>query len=179
VELVHSGHGTHQANAELEIHVPSGSRIEAEAVSADLEVEAVHGPVSIESVNGRVRIQGDVTEAEVSTVASSILVESDTELRSGEFETVAGNIDFRGALSPNGRFSFESLSGSVTLRLPSGTSAEFEVETFSGDIDNELGPPAQRTGDYGPGKSLEFSMGSGGARVSIESFSGHVKLLSY
>jgi DUF4097 and DUF4098 domain-containing protein YvlB len=179
VALIDSVHGAHNANAELEIHVPSGSRVEAEAISADLEVESVRGRVSIESVSGKVRIRGDVTEAEVSTVASSILVDSDTELRSGQFETVAGKIDFRGALSPNGRFSFESMSGSVTLRLPTGTSAEFDVETFSGDIDNELGPQARRTAEYGPGKSLRFSMGSGGARVSIESFSGHVKLLSH
>jgi DUF4097 and DUF4098 domain-containing protein YvlB len=165
VALIDSVHGAHNANAELE--------------SADLEVESVRGRVSIESVSGKVRIRGDVTEAEVSTVASSILVDSDTELRSGQFETVAGKIDFRGALSPNGRFSFESMSGSVTLRLPTGTSAEFDVETFSGDIDNELGPQARRTAEYGPGKSLRFSMGSGGARVSIESFSGHVKLLSH
>ena len=48
---------------------------------------------------------------------------------------------------------------------------------FSGDIDNELGPAAVRSGEYVPSKSLEFTLGSVAARVSVESFSGNVKLL--
>ncbi len=177
VELMHHRGGMHRAAADLEIRVPRDSRVEAESVSASLQVESIKGPVRIESVNGDVRIEGSVREVEVSTVASAIVVESDTDLSSGQFETVSGKIDFRGGLSPDGRFSFESMSGSVTLRLPARTSAEFDVETFSGDIDNELGPPAERSGDWIPGKTLSFSLGAGGARVSVESFSGRVRLL--
>jgi hypothetical protein len=174
---VRSGRNVHKAGAKLEVRVPYGSAVEAEAVSANLTVDSVGGDVSIECVNGNVRIQGDLDDVNVSVVSGNVNVESDTALKGGSFETVSGNIDFRGDLDPAGRFSFESLSGNVKLYLPSSTSADFSVETFSGDIENELGPAAVRSGDYVPSKSLEFSLGSGAARVSIESFSGNVKLL--
>ena len=174
---IRSGRNVHHASADLEIRVPFGSSVEAEAVSAELTVDAVGGDVSIECVNGNVRIRGDLDDVNVSVVSGNIRVESDTALKGGSFETVSGNIEFRGDLDPGGRFTFESLSGNVKLYLPSSTSADFEVETFSGDIVNELGPAAVRSGDYVPSKSLEFSLGSGAARVSVESFSGNVKLL--
>lgn len=174
---IRSGRNVNRASADLKVHVPFGSRIEAEAVSANLTVEAVGGDVSVECVNGNVRVEGDLDDVNVSVVSGNITVESNTAMKGGSFETVSGNIDFRGDLDPGGRFSFESLSGNVKLYLPSSTSAEFNVETFSGDIDNELGPAAVRSGDYVPSKSLEFTLGSGAARVSVESFSGNVKLL--
>ena len=55
--------------------------------------------------------------------------------------------------------------------------ADFYVETYSGSIKNQIGPSPTRADDYGPGKELRFSSGTGGARVSIESFSGSVKLI--
>lgn len=54
--------------------------------------------------------------------------------------------------------------------------ADFQIETFSGSINNDIGPAARRTDKYSPGKELRFTNGSGGARVSIESFSGSVKI---
>jgi DUF4097 and DUF4098 domain-containing protein YvlB len=173
---VRSGRHVNHASADLEIHLPNGSRIEAEAVSADVTVQSVGGDVSIECVNGDVRIRGDLDQVEVEVVSGNIDVETDSALKGGSFETVSGNVNFRGDLDPGGSFTFESMSGNVTLYLPSSTSADFTVETFSGDIVNDLGPPARSTGDYVPSKSLEFEMGSGAARVSIESFSGNVKL---
>ena len=174
---VRSGRNIHRAGADLEVRVPFGSAVEVEAVSANLTVESVGGDVSIECVNGNVRINGDLDDVSVSVVSGNINVESNTGLKGGSFETVSGDIDYRGDLDPGGKFSFESLSGNVKLYLPSSVSADFNVETFSGDIVNELGPAAVRSGEYVPSKSLEFALGSGAARVSIESFSGNVKLL--
>jgi len=174
---IRSGRNINRASADLEIRVPYGSRVVAEAVSADVTVDSVGGDVSVECVSGSVRLEGALEEVSVSNVSGNIHVKSSTALKSGSFESVSGNVDFRGDLGAGGRFTFEALSGNVRLYLPSSTSAEFNVETFSGDIVNELGPAAVRSGEYLPSKSLEFSLGSGAARVSIESFSGNVKLL--
>ena len=62
VDLVDRSGGMHRADADLVIHVPEGSRIDAESVSANLEIEGIRGAVSIESVNGDVRVTGDVAE---------------------------------------------------------------------------------------------------------------------
>ena len=68
------------------------------------------------------------------------------------------------------------MSGSVTLALPAGVAADFSVSTFSGGVDNALGPPASRVGEYTTEKELEFSTGGGGANVSVHTLSGGISL---
>jgi len=162
---------------ELEIRVPRGSRIEAESLSAGFAVEAISGAVTIESISGAVEISGAVPKIEVSTVSGPITVSPSVELQSGECQSVSGNIRLKAMLSPDGDFSFETVSSNIELRLPSGTSAEFEIETFNGDIQNDFGPAAEKTSQYLPSKSLEFSIGGGGASVSVSSINGSVELI--
>jgi hypothetical protein len=68
------------------------------------------------------------------------------------------------------------MSGKIELAVASDINADFHIETYSGSIDNEIGPPPRKTDEYGPGRELRFTAGAGGARVSVESFSGSVKL---
>jgi len=164
------------ADAELEIRVPAGSRVEVEAISADVEIKQVRGAVDIECISGDVRVEGAMREAQVATVSGDIVVVSDEPLRDGDFESVSGDIELRAALAPGGDFSLESVSGNVTLRLPANTSAEFDVETFSGKILNEFGPEAERSSEYTPEQELEFTTGGGDASVEVESFSGRIEL---
>jgi len=167
----------HDADADLVVRLPRGSTVVAESVSADLSFDELTGAIQAESVSGELTIEGSVAEVEASTVSGGIDVRSDAALREGSFESVSGGIDFRAPLSPDGDFSFETVSGSIKLRLPGGTSADFDVETFSGKIDNELGPPAEKTSDLVPGASLRFTLGGGQADVEIESFSGRIEIL--
>jgi DUF4097 and DUF4098 domain-containing protein YvlB len=95
-----------------------------------------------------------------------------------EIETVAGQVSFQGSPS-GGSLDIETHSGNVEVRLPAGLGGRFELESFSGRIDNAFGPPAQRTSRYEPGTSVEFTTGSGGADVSIETFSGNITLKSF
>jgi DUF4097 and DUF4098 domain-containing protein YvlB len=162
---------------ELEIQVPRGSRIEAESISAEFAVEAISGAVTVESISGAVEISGAVPKIEVSTISGPITISPSVELQSGECQSVSGNIMLKAMLSPDGDFSFETVSSNIELRLPSGTSAEFEIETFNGDIQNDFGPAAEKTSQYLPSKSLEFSIGGGGASVSIASINGNVELV--
>jgi DUF4097 and DUF4098 domain-containing protein YvlB len=162
---------------ELKIRVPRGSRVEAESLSAGVAVEAVSGAVTINTISGEVEITGAVPDVDLSTVSGTINVSPSVELRRGEFNSVSGNIKLNSALSPDGNFSFEAVSGTIELHLPSATSAEFDIETFSGDIQNDFGPEAVKTNQYLPSKSLEFSIGGGGATVTISSINGNVKLV--
>jgi hypothetical protein len=50
------------------------------------------------------------------------------------------------------------------------------VTTFSGAISNDIGPEAERSSKYTSEKELSFTAGGGAAEVSIESFSGTVKI---
>jgi DUF4097 and DUF4098 domain-containing protein YvlB len=175
VDLVEGRHRFRSA-ADLRVRVPAGSRLEIETVSADLEIDGVRGAVSLESVSGRITIRGASDELYLESVSGSIDIETDAPLRRGEFETVSSDLKLSVDLARNGRLDVESVNGDVTLLLPASVEAGFSVETFSGDIDNEFGPRATKTSEYVPSKRLEFSTGSGDARVTVEAFSGTVRL---
>lgn len=168
----HLGRG----DIDLEIRVPRGSALEVEAISADITVEDLTHRADLSSVSGDIEIGSGLREVECETVSGSITLEDGDDLRRGEFATVSGSIKVRARFHPRGRFSFEAVSGDIDLLLPSGVGADFDVETFSGSIDNEIGPPAERTSKWVPAEELSFTVGGGGARISIESFSGRVRI---
>ena len=68
------------------------------------------------------------------------------------------------------------MSGAVELFFPAGFAGDFTVSTFSGAITNELGPAAEKKGEWAPGSELRFTSGAGGARVSVETLSGAVQI---
>jgi DUF4097 and DUF4098 domain-containing protein YvlB len=93
--------------------------------------------------------------------------------------TVSGEVSFRGTIESGGQYEFSSHSGNVTLDIPANVSARFSVETFSGELDAggfpvTLQPDRNRQGRSS--RRLEFTLGSGDARVIAETFSGNVEL---
>lgn len=154
----------------------SPEEIESETVNGSITIDASStGSVKAETVNGKIDITGAHKEVSAETVNGDITVAGD-ELDSGDFSTVSGSIEYSGSLAKRGDFDFESHSGSVTLNLPKDVSAEFDIETFSGKIVNDFGKEAERTSKYAPGYELNFTTGSGSARVSASSFSGRVEI---
>ncbi len=159
---------------DLEIRVPRGSEIEVSTVSASIDVSDVDGALELDTVSGAVRLEGKPEEVEIGTVSGRITVEA--RLERGSFDTVSGNIEARLDLTSRSRVDFDSVTGHIELTVPRGPDADFEISTFSGRIDCDFGPKPRKTSRYGPGAELNFSTGSGGARVSASSFSGRVTI---
>lgn len=159
----------------LDIRMPRGARLEVETVSAPIDVTDLSGDVALSSISGNIRLKGNLRSVEAETVSGTIVLEEGGDLREGSFETVSGTIRARANFQPRGRFDFETVSGTIELTVPSGTAANFEVQTFSGDIDSDFGSP-RRIDPPLPSQELIFTTGAGGARISIESFSGRVKI---
>ncbi|MEW6339045.1 MAG: DUF4097 family beta strand repeat-containing protein [Acidobacteriota bacterium] len=168
--------------AEVEVETVSGtirvaegpSGVRAASVSGDVEVAAA-GPVRAKSVSGTITVRGASRTFEAASVSGAIRATVGT-VESAELETTSGSIRFEGDVAKNGRLEAKTMSGSAVVTLPASLGAEYTVKTFSGDIDNELGPAARRTSEYGPGRELDFTTGDGGARVRVTSFSGSVTL---
>lgn len=170
-----------------------GGRIEIETVSGkvalrgavrDAELETVSGGVSVDgalgelraaTVSGRLRLRGSAESVYAKTVSGDASIELDV-LDRVEAQSVSGRLELAGALAAGARVEAQSHSGGLTLTVPGSSSARFSIETFSGDIRNDLGPPARRKGRYGPGKSVEFTVGDGAAQVHLQAFSGSVTL---
>ncbi len=169
-----SGRNNRIEGTELNIRVPRGSELEVSTVSASIDVSDVDGPLELDTVSGAVRVEGEPGEVEIGTVSGRITVEA--RLERGSFDTVSGNIEARLDLTSRSRVDFDSVTGHIELTVPRGLDADFEISTFSGRIDCDFGPKPRKTSRYVPGAELNFSTGSGGARVSASSFSGRVTI---
>ena len=169
-----SGRNNRIEGTDLEIRVPRGSEIEVSTVSASIDVSDVDGALELDTVSGAVRVEGEPEEVEIGTVSGRITV--DARLARGSFDTVSGNIEARLDLTSRSRVEFDSVTGHIELTVPRGLDADFDISTFSGRIDCDFGPEPQKRSRYIPGAELNFSTGSGGARVSASSFSGRVTI---
>jgi DUF4097 and DUF4098 domain-containing protein YvlB len=150
--------------------------ISAHTVNGRIEVTAPAKNTEIETVGGRIILDGLQGEVSVNTVGGTIMVKGG-EFSDARFNSVSGDVEFTGSLADEGTFRFESHNGDIVLNLPAKTSADFEVTTFNGDILNELGPPARKSSNYGPGRELNFTAGSGDARVTISTFNGDIHIV--
>ena len=183
VETVSADITAEKVSGALKLETVSGSvtaggdpaKFDARSVSGDVEITAASAPGRAKSVSGDVTLKGVAGAVEAGSVSGKVLV-TGGEVSGVELETTSGDIRFAAGLAKNARLDAKTVSGEVELILPADVAADFDVTTFSGDIINELGPPARRTSEYGPGKELSFSTGGGGARVEAKSFSGSVYL---
>jgi len=168
--------------------------VEVKTMSGDIEIADVVGKLTIESVSGEVRAERVKGDVEIETVGGSIeLADVDGGVRiettSGDIglenirsrnvvaSTVSGEVEYAGSVEHEGRYEFHSHSGEITLRLPSTVNARFDIETFNGSLDSEY-PITMQPGERGSRRPrrFEFTLGSGGARVVAETFSGDITL---
>ena len=166
-----------------------------QSVSGDIESEIRAADVEIETVSGDVEVQGDDVaghcalssvsgDVEAQNLAGELAAESvsgDVMLVNSSFdrvrlETVNGDIIFESGLSDEGTFSLETINGDLDITFNDSISARFDIETFNGDIRNCFGPKPVRTSKYTPGTELKFTEGDGEGRVTIQTFSGDLRL---
>jgi DUF4097 and DUF4098 domain-containing protein YvlB len=151
--------------------------VRATSVSGDVTVTGNGGKagVTTENVSGtstvtgvRGNYHGEVVSGEINAVV--------TAGESLELSSVSGDINLQADLTSSARVEMGSVSGTVTVKLKPPVNADFNIESFSGDIDNCFGPKSRDTSKYAPGSELNFTQGSGGARVEIETLSGEISL---
>lgn len=161
------------------IHVEDAAdRITIETVSGDLTASGLAGPVRAQSVSGDVKLTGLAGDLDVESVSGEVSLR---DARSGNVraETVSGGVEYRGTIDKSGRYEFKSHSGDIDLAIPDGTGASFTVSTFSGSVDSSI-PMTLQPSDDARGnrrsKTMEFSVGGGGARITVRTFSGDVTI---
>jgi DUF4097 and DUF4098 domain-containing protein YvlB len=130
-------------------------RIEANSVNADVEIHRSAGEISTETVNGSIELTG--TDATTLTATS-----------------VNGDLSYDGPVHPGGRYSFSTHNGDITLAMAEGASAAVSVSTFNGEFESEF--PVTLT-ETRKGKRFNFTVGSGNAQVTLESFQGTISLV--
>lgn len=155
------------------VRLPAGTRIDAATVSGDVIAESLSGDAEVTSVSGDVSVAGYTGESLQATTVSGDVTLRGIRGKRVEAETVSGNVSFEGVLDRAGRYDLTTLSGRVLVDLPTGTGAEIEASTFSGRLRM---PDGITTESNRRRNRMSGRLGSGGATLNLESFSGGVEV---
>jgi DUF4097 and DUF4098 domain-containing protein YvlB len=153
--------------------------------NGDVEVESVSGDVSASNITGRSEVSSTSGDVEIHQAKGEMIARSVSgdmtldrvDATEVSVESVSGEISFNGPIHESGRYRFRSHSGDVTVRPDGDLNAVVTVSTFSGDLESDwaitmTGGPGRRM----HGQDWEFTVGSGSARLTLESFSGTLYL---
>jgi hypothetical protein len=171
-----------------QLHSVSGD-IQADVSGADNDIKTVSGDIRlrgnahpghfrINSVSGDLNLEnaaGDLDATSISGELTAQLAPANTV----HLHTTSGDIELTGRLSSGATVEAQTVSGEVKVRDSAQNGYEYDARSFSGDIDDCFGKPAERNSEYGPGKHLIGTLGSGGAKVRINTLSGDVSLCDH
>jgi DUF4097 and DUF4098 domain-containing protein YvlB len=177
-------------NGDVSVHGAKGP-VTVETVQGNVDVTGGQGIVSLRSVQGSVTLRGARGRIDVHSVNQDVSVsdaagELTAETVNGEItlarvdatsldaSTVNGDLSYDGPIHNGGRYSLSSHNGDVTLAVAAGTSAAVSVSTFSGEFESEFPVTINETRK---GRRFNFSIGTGSAQVTLESFQGTVQLV--
>lgn len=152
-------------------------RLELATVSGDVVVRGASGRMMVNGVSSDIEIVGAEGRLEAETVSGSIDI-LDSRLTDLQANALSGNVTYRGTLAANGSYRLNTHSGEVRLGLPPDVGAELTLETFSGSIHSDF-PLTMQPGETGSGRRgrrLQFTLGSGGARITAGAFSGNITI---
>jgi hypothetical protein len=152
----------------------------------ELIVESMDGSVTVrgdadyarvKTATGDILMQGNADDVTLTTVSGSIRA-SDGSVQRGRYESVTGPVFFMADPAPGGDVHFDTHSGSIELRLARSTRMDLDASSVTGSIENGWSSVRPVPGHEGRGMELGLSSGMGGARVSVRSFKGNVKLVT-
>jgi len=171
--------------------VGSRGAVEVETVQGQVDVEGGEGLVSLQSVQGSVSLSGAKGRLEVHSVNEDVFVsrssgEVTAETVNGDItlsrvdassvmaSSVNGELTYDGTIRNGGRYAFSTHNGDITLTVPEGSNAAVSVATFNGDFVSEF--PVTLT-ETRKGKRFSFTLGTGSAQMTLESFQGSIELV--
>lgn len=151
-------------------------RTQIETVSGWIKADQIDGDLRAESVSGRLDISNVTGDIEAASVSGHAWI-SGAKSRAVKAETVSSSVSYSGTIDPSGTYSFKSNSGRITLAVPADIGATVSLETFSGNVDSDF-PVTMGAGTNSLGRDskFEFKIGSGRARITLESFSGNIRI---
>ena len=164
--------------------------IAVETVGGDVQVEGGEGRVDLRSIQGEISLSGasgrieavSVNEAiHLTSVRGDIYVEAtngDISLRNirssaTRATTVNGDIVYDGTIAADGHYVFATHNGDLMVTVPEGADALVSVSTYHGEFESDF--PVRLTGTTRD-RQFNFTLGTGSARIELESFNGEILL---
>jgi DUF4097 and DUF4098 domain-containing protein YvlB len=155
-----------------DITVTGGGRLKLESVEGEIMIDRAKGRVQANTVNRGIRITNVVGDIEAETVNGPIYVEN-AQATVVDLGTVNGRVVYSGTIREHGDYSLASHNGALWVTIPEKTGVSVDVSTFNGELDSTF-PISVR--DVSSKREFSFVLGSGSARLNLESFGGRIYL---
>jgi DUF4097 and DUF4098 domain-containing protein YvlB len=157
-----------------EVDVEGGDGlVSLRSVQGSVDLRGAKGSIEVNSVNEDVTVSGSSGEVTAETVNGSVTL-SRVEGSSVTATSVNGDLEYDGPIRDSGRYTFSTHNGDITLTVAEGTNASVAVSTFNGEFTSEFPVTIKETRK---GKRFSFTIGSGSAQVTLESFQGSIELV--
>ena len=146
--------------------------VSAHSVEGSVTVTDVDGRVEAQSVNESVTVARVTGDLAVQTVNGDVALEA-IKSASVEASTVNGDITYDGTIQNGGRYELSTHQGDIAITMPENANATVSVNTFNGSFESDY--PVTLTGKN-QRRKFSFTIGTGSARVDLESFGGDIRL---
>lgn len=167
---------------EVTARATSGS-VDVRDARERVDIGTVSGDVDLTRSSGRMRVEGvsgSISASDVAGDLSAETVSGEVDIRRARLteltaKALSGPVRYDGTIARDGSYRLNTHSGSITLTLPPDVGASLELESFSGRISSDF-PLTLQPGETGGrrGRRMDFTLGSGGARITAGAFSGNI-----
>ena len=146
------------------------------SVEGVITVDKASGRVQATTVNEGIRITNVSGEITAETTNGNIFIDNATTSNLEAF-TVNGEVTFNGTIRDNGAYRLGTHNGDIRVGLGGANNATVFVRTFQGDFaaDFPVQLPEGQNARSGS-KRFNFTLGSGSARIELQSFGGDIVL---
>lgn len=163
-----------------------GGRIDVAGAPRDLYAETMAGAIvadvstrsaRLRTASGMIALRGRIADAAAQSVSGAIEI-TGNDIERGRFESVDGDVVFRGRIQRAASLDFINHSGTVRLAIPSDTRADVLVSTYGGELHNAFAARVTESSNRFKGSEYVFVLGGGGGQIAIRTFDGDVFLTS-
>lgn len=166
-------------DAEVTVETVEGSirvvggkgNISLHSVEGEVSLEGATGHIELNSVDGSIELRESSGDITAETVDGSISL-IDIESADVDASSVDGSIEYDGTIKDGGRYRFQSHDGDVSVSVPERANVTVSVATFSGSFDSCFPVTLKDKTKH----RFTFILGSGTARLELESFDGSINL---
>lgn len=146
------------------------------SVEGVITVDKASGRVQATTVNEGIRITNSSGEIMAETTNGDIFIDN-AQTSNLEAFTVNGEVTFNGTIRDSGAYKLGTHNGDIRVGLGGANNATIFVRTFQGDFsaDFPVQLPEGQNARSGS-KRFNFTLGSGSARIELQSFGGDIVL---
>ena len=146
------------------------------SIEGVITVDKANGRVQATTVNEGIRITNSQGEIMAETTNGDIFIDN-AQTSNLEAYTVNGEVTFNGTIRDNGAYKLGTHNGDIRVGLGAANNATIFVRTFQGDFaaDFPVQLPEGQNARSGS-KRFNFTLGSGSARIELQSFGGDIVL---